>query len=477
MKREFIINVVFVLGLNVLIKVFFIFGIDRNVQNLVGQTAYGHYFAILNLAYLFQIINDFGIQNFNNKHIAQHRQLLPKYLPNILVFKLLLGLIFMISLLLTGWVLGILGLSRNLLIGVGISQVLVAFIYYMRSNISALGHYRLDSIFSVLDKFLMILIIGTMLWVPSLRTNFNMNGFVWGQVAALGITALVSFGFIRSKIKMPRIRFHLPFLLVILKESRPYALLGLLMAIYNRVDSVLLAQMVSDTETGIYASAFRLMDAGTMAGLLISAFLLPMFVQVMKAQEPVSELGQLVIKMMWVVGILVVVPVIIYRLPIMTQLYTKGDAYSATVLGYLMVALLALMWSSVNGVLLIAGGAIRQLNMLYFGTVLLNLALNLYLIPKKGAVGAAISAAISQWAVTLYQYHLLSKTNLLTVASKTLWQIVLLPISSIGIAYGFSLLGLPWFIAFILSIGGILATSILLGLFSPQGLIKLLKNR
>jgi len=477
MKREFLINVVLVVGLNVFIKVFFIFGIDRNVQNLVGQTAYGAYFAILNLAYLFQIINDFGIQNFNNKHIAQHRQLLPKYLPNILVFKAILGFIFMMTFLLFGWMLGYWALSKTLLIAVGLNQILVALIYYLRSNVSALGFYRLDSIFSVLDKFLMILIIGTLIWTPSLRENFRMEWFAWGQFLALLLTALAGLAFLYRKINIPRIRLNLPFLIVIIKESKPYAILGLLMAIYSRIDSVMLSQIISEKETGIYASAFRLMDAGTMVGLLISAFLLPMFVRQIKEKAPTAELSDLVIKMMWVVGVAVAIPVIIFRLPIMQLLYTEGSRYSADVLGFLMVALLALMWSSVNGVLLIAAGAIKRLNIMYFIAVLLNLGLNYLLIPRYGAVGAAFVAATTQWFVTLFQYRLLAQTSLLGLSIKTGLQILALLFLSVLISYGLSTFDQNWILLFVASAGFTLLLSIILGLFSPQGLIKLLKNR
>ncbi len=477
MKREFLINVVLVVGLNVLIKVFFIFGIDRNVQNLVGQAEYGAYFAILNLAYLFQIINDFGIQNFNNKHIAQHRQLLPKYLPNILVFKAILGFVFMMAFLLFGWMLGYWVLSKNLLITIGLNQILVALIYYLRSNVSALGFYRLDSIFSVLDKFLMIVIIGSLIWVPAFRQNFQMEWFAWGQFFALLLTAVAGLAFLYKKIDIPRIRLNWPFLLVIIKESRPYAVLGLLMAIYSRIDSVMLSQIISEKETGIYASAFRLMDAGTMVGLLISSFLLPMFVRQIKEKAPTAALSDLVIKMMWVVGVAVAVPVIMYRLPIMRLLYTEGNQYAADVLGFLMVGLLALMWSSVNGVLLIAAGAIKRLNIMYFVAVLLNLGLNLLLIPKYGAVGAAMVAATTQWFVTLYQYRLLAQTALLGITYKTSLQIVGLLILSVLGSYGLSEMSVNWILLFLASSSLSILLSIVLGLFSPQGLIKLLKNR
>ena len=94
MKREFLLNILFLLSINLLIKPFYIFGIDRTVQNRVGLEDYGLYATLFSFTFLLQIINDFGLQNFNNRNIAQHHQLLPKYFPNMLLLKLGLGIIY-----------------------------------------------------------------------------------------------------------------------------------------------------------------------------------------------------------------------------------------------------------------------------------------------------------------------------------------------------------------------------------------------
>ena len=57
--------------LNLLVKPVAIFGIDATVQNRVGAEAYGIYFSLLNFSILFNILLDFGINNFTTKNIAQ----------------------------------------------------------------------------------------------------------------------------------------------------------------------------------------------------------------------------------------------------------------------------------------------------------------------------------------------------------------------------------------------------------------------
>ena len=72
MQRKFITNLALVLALNLLIKPFWILGIDRAVQNAVGTEQYGFYYSIFGFSFLLNILLDLGITNFNNKNISQN---------------------------------------------------------------------------------------------------------------------------------------------------------------------------------------------------------------------------------------------------------------------------------------------------------------------------------------------------------------------------------------------------------------------
>ena len=90
MQKKFLKNLGLLLFLNLLIKPFWVLGIDRSVQNAVGSEDFGFYFSILNFSFLFIILLDFGITNFNNRNIAQNNQLLNKHFSGILILKFLL---------------------------------------------------------------------------------------------------------------------------------------------------------------------------------------------------------------------------------------------------------------------------------------------------------------------------------------------------------------------------------------------------
>ena len=71
-RRVFVTNLALVLVLNLLVKPFYILGIDAAVQGRAGTEAYGGYAALLSLSFLLNILLDVGITNWNTRHVAQN---------------------------------------------------------------------------------------------------------------------------------------------------------------------------------------------------------------------------------------------------------------------------------------------------------------------------------------------------------------------------------------------------------------------
>ena len=291
MKRFFVTNLFFLLTLNILIKSFWILGIDREVQNALSADVYGMYYALFNFTYLFNIILDFGITNYNNRTIAQHTQLLKKYFARIVPLKFALAAIYFVIILIVGAFLGYSSYQIKLLSWMCITQVLQSFISYLRSNITSLMLFKTDSVISVLDRSLLIVFCGIFLWNDSLRAIFTIDHFVYIQTLTMFITFLVALIVCLSKTRLLKLKWNFAFNLHILKDGLPYALLGLLMACYNRMDSVMLLALVEDNgvSSGIYASGFRLVDSANMVAYLFSVILLPLIAKMIKENQKLID--------------------------------------------------------------------------------------------------------------------------------------------------------------------------------------------
>jgi len=400
LKRKFVTNLILLISLNILIKPFWIFGIDRTVQNMVGDESYGLYFALFNFSMILNILLDVGITNYNNRNIAQHNFLLPKHLSNIVGLKLVLAIVYAVFSLLIALIIGYNRIQLHLLIFLIFNQFLISLTLYLRSNISGLHMFRTDSFISVLDRSIMIIICSILLFTDILNGKFNICWFVYAQTAAYIITTIITFIVVLHKAGKIKIHFNRKFFLVFLRKSYPYALLILLMSLYNRIDSVMLERILPGSEgreqAGIYAQAFRLLDAVSVIGILFAGLLLPIFAKMIKQNEPVIQMVKLSFSLLIVPAIIIAVTSVLYNSEIMSLLYKSNTEQSSEILGILMIGFTGIASAYIFGTLLTANGSMKELNLMALSGVILNVLLNLILIPRYQAHGSAYASMITQ---------------------------------------------------------------------------------
>ncbi|MBC8314147.1 MAG: oligosaccharide flippase family protein [Bacteroidetes bacterium] len=413
MQRKFLTNLGLLLFLNLLIKPFWIFGIDRTVQNTVGVEEYGFYFVVFNFSFLFNILLDFGITNFNNRNIAQHNHLLNKHVSGILVLKLLLVVVYFLFTFLAALLWGFSMDQLKLLVLLGFNQFLISFILYLRSNISGLLFFKTDSILSVLDRFLMILFCGVLLWGHVTKEAFRIEWFVYCQTVAYLITVLIALYIVIRKANFRKLNWNWLFFLMIIKKSMPFALLVLLMMFYTRLDPVLLGSILEgrlgNEQAGVYAHGFRLLDAATMIAFLFAILLIPIFSKMLKQKESVEQMLKLSFTLIITVAVIVSSVSFFYSQEMMELLYNDDISQSVPVFQLLMMGFVAISTTYIFGTLLTANGNLKELNIIAVISLGINLAINILLIPHLMALGSAIASLTTQFFAAAAQVVLVQR--------------------------------------------------------------------
>ncbi|MEM1121067.1 MAG: oligosaccharide flippase family protein, partial [Bacteroidota bacterium] len=461
-------------------KPFYIFGIDRTIQNRVGLEDYGLYATLFSFTFLFQIINDFGLQNFNNRNIAQHRQLLPKYFPNMLVLKLGLGLIYSLLTIIVAFILGYGQPHFLLLFFFMLNQVLVSAIAFLRSNISGLGFYKTDSLLTISDRLLLIIICGILLFSGWVQQPFQIEWFVYAQTFTLSITAIIAFVIIHQKIPYFKWTFKPTFLLLILKKSYPFALAIFLMTIYTRIDFVMIERLLVEgqKEAGIYAAAYRLLDAANVLGLLFAGLLLPMSARLLKEKKSIRPLLRLSLPMILCGAITLSIATWFYRTEIMFLLYDDASIYGANVLGVLMFTFIIVSGGYIYSTLLTANNSLSQMNKIFATSVGLNVLFNFLLIPKYGALGAAITTFFTQGFALISQIFIAKKAFELATDFWLIGRFLLLGITLIGVSSVVPKLGLAhWLFNFSATILLGMTLGFLLRLIEINTFLEVLKEK
>ncbi len=489
MQGKFVKNLSLLLVLNLMIKPFWVLGIDRTVHNTLGAEEYGFYFAVFNFSFLFNILLDAGLTNFNNKTIAQNRQLLTKHLSNIFVLKLILFFVYLLLTFVTAFFIQYSQEQMRLLYLLAFNQFLLSFLLYLRSNLGGLHLFRTDSLISVLDRVLMIAICSVLIW-GNVVGEFRIQYYVYAQTAGYLITVVVAGVLVlrHSQRRFLRLNWNFPFLVSIVRQSFPFAVLVLLMTFYNRVDSVMLERMLDNGAlySGIYASAYRLLDAANMIAYLFAVLLLPIFARMIKQHLAVENLARLSFTLLITPAIVFAVSAVFYAGDLMEMLYpihpeeTQAAFYhrieqSAPVFGVLMICFLAIASTYVFGTLLTARGSLWKLNVTALVGVALNIFLNILLIPRFQAVGSAVASLFTQVMVALVQIYIVKNLFGFRVNYGFLGRMVFFIVGTILINMGSLLFPFPWKVSLLLAVLFSISLAVVSGMLSPRHIYQLMR--
>ncbi len=492
MRKKFLVNLAFLLSLNLLVKPFWILGVDRQVQNVVGTREYGFYFAIFNFSYLFFIILDLGITNFNNRNIARNNQQLKRYFGGIATLKLLLGIVYAMTIFLVGWIIGYNSRQLHLLAWVGFNQFLLSFILYFRSNLSGLLLFKTDSLISVLDRLLMIAIVGVLLWTGIAHGHFTIEWFVYSQTAAYGFTFFVALFAVLHKSGKLTLRWNGAFFLHVLKRSLPFALLVLIMSFYSRMDSVLIERLLpsplGEQQAGVYAQAYRLLDAGQNMAYLFAVLLLPLFSKMIKEKQSVNGLVKLSFSILLTFSLVVAVCTQFFAGNFMRLMYSQyaGETLaafdlrmeqSARIFQLLMWSFVAISSNYVFGTLLTANNNLKALNLIAFSGLVMNFFLNFILIPVHQAVGSAMATLATQFLTAGLQLmlaaHYFRFRPDLRLISRFL--ILIIGLSAFGILQTY-LFGVLWEVRFVILFGLGIVFAMMLKILDVKSLVSVVRN-
>lgn len=382
--------------LNVIIKPIWIFGIDRQVQNTVGTEVYGTYFSLLNFSIVFSFLLDWGLTNYFNRQWAISEESSNNKVGSFLFIKLLFAVLYVAVVLGVALFSGV--REWNILVSVIAVQILTSLFLFFRSLVTARQWFATDAWLSVVDKGLMILLCSSFLYFPSVAGIITIEIFLLVQIACTAVAVLVVLAVLLKR----KIGFSFPtnFLLnkELFKSALPFAIIVLLMSVHYRLDGFLLERIHPNGayEAGLYAGAYRLLDAANMIGYLLASFLLPFIARQWSLKKRVDEVVLNSRHLLLLFSIVVITTVVFLAPWIQTILYHNMDASAITVLQWCLPVLVGYSLVQVYGTVMTATGHLIPFCYIALLSVLLNIVLNLLLIPEWGAKGCCVAAIASQ---------------------------------------------------------------------------------
>lgn len=215
--------------------------------------------------------------------------------------------------------------------------------------------------------------------------------------------------------------FDLPIAKFLIQQSWPLFLSGILISFYMKIDQVMLNFMMNKSSVGVYAAAVKLSEAWYMIPMVIVSSLFPAIISAKKHSSKMYEkrLLRLYTLMVWF-GLTIAIIITLSSNWLIHTLYGSSYHEAVTILSiHIWAGVFVFLGVAFSKYLVAEGLAVRALYRTLSGAIL-NIILNLVLIPIYGIIGAAVATLISQIVANMlydvFDYRLRSALNLKLIA-------------------------------------------------------------
>lgn len=371
----------------------------------VGQ--FGEVSVALALVVILGTLSDFGLQNILAKDVVETGRIRRAVLDSVVARRLVLAAISIVLLV----VLFVIAThERNLAVPFvfGLSIAGVAMYNSTLTAYRALGNIRLE-IASEIGSRALVLVAGG-LWVA------NGGGVIAVGVAysAVGLAiGLLDYLLVRSKSSAAPIEHPLPSFSP--RAAAPFALANTVSAIYQRIDNYLLALLRGTAAAGVYGASYRFQDMI----MILPVALGQLALSDVSGTDPRMRMstGRRVAAQSALLTLVPAIVIAVFAKPLLMFLFGSPYAVAAPIVVLLMI-------STVPGAAAVALSLLaavtdpRRFAIASGSSLVVNVVVNLLLIPPFSGVGAGVAMVISQtYLVAAFYWVLWRKSTELNLAA------------------------------------------------------------
>ena len=194
-------------------------------------------------------------------------------------------------------------------------------------------------------------------------------------------------------------------------EGLGFSLGGSAQSVYNDVDKTLLSHYGMNLQNGLYTLAYRVVDIATIPITAIDAAALPRYFRMAPAEpQSVPHLAARLARRAAILGLLMSVAMFVAA-PLIPHIVGHGFAQSVNALRWLCLLPAFRGAHQLTGSAVTGMGLQRFRNVAQFSAAGFNLALNLWLIPKYGWLGAAWASLATDGSLAIANWCILNWTH------------------------------------------------------------------
>jgi O-antigen/teichoic acid export membrane protein len=393
----------------------------------LGIIGFGKYNFVFAYLAFFNIITDLGLQQILVREMARDPLTAPKLIGNAYIIRIILTTF---AIVLAIVIMTLMSYPVDMTLYIYIASFTLLFISFS-DFYATIFQANLAMEYGVVSKLIFkFLSAGLILYL--IFTGGTLTGILLAMVFSEMIKTLLHYYFSRKFVK-PVFEIDFGLWKRLFKESLPLAFTSVIWIIYFRIDVVMLSMMQGDAAVGLYSAAYKLSDplALVPSALVISLFPI-MSASFKESKEKLVKIYRLGLKYILIIMLPIAVGVTFVADRAILLIYEPEFAPSAVVL---QILIWAILFGSINYILLDLLVAIdRQvLNIWTMGVgAVVNVVLNLILIPIISFTGAAITTVVTNALICVVCFYFVSKY----LQKIPVWRMLVIPMAACTVMGG-----------------------------------------
>jgi len=376
---------------NIASRVFSFFYVMYTVRYL-GAEGFGILSFAIAFTGIFGVFTDLGLSTLTIREVARDKSLTNKYINNIVAMKLILVIITFGLIILVINILGYPLQTIKVVCLMALSVIFNAFSGMFYSIFRAYEKMEYKSLGQILSNALML--SGALF---AINQGFNVIGFASIYFMVSVIILIYSFILYILKFAKPKIEIDWNFWIKSIKEAWPMGGMAVCIMIYFRIDAVMLSLMKGDTAVGLYSAAYKLSEISTIIPSIFMASIFPIMSKYHKSsQSSFIKIYGKSVKYLFYLALPMALVVTLLAKPIINLIYGNEFAGSVRALQVLIWASAIMYVTMVMGTAYVAANKQMVNFKLAIVATILNIVLNLLLIPRYSYLGASAATVATE---------------------------------------------------------------------------------
>ncbi len=376
------------------------------IARYLGPVKFGELTYFISIIAILMPIVDFGLIGIFVKELVQNEQNNNRILGSVFVFKFLVALLLVLFCALFSFYQIDTFEERCLFLIISVSLIfhpLNSLEFWFESKVKIGKTSLMKTLF---------LFISALVKISFIYFNFSLwyFGLAYSiEVFLVGVSLVISF--LIEKESFLKWRFDFNIIRRLLSKSWLLFLSGISAIVYFKIDQIMLKKLFTFQELGFYSAAIKFSEAWYFLPHIITSALFPALIKVKNDKEKYNGRFQKLSDILFLASISIAIIVSLLSQYIIDLTYGEAYESSAAILSIHVWSGIFVFFSAILSKWLIVEEYYVYSLVVQLSGAIINVVLNLFLIPNYGGIGAAYATLISYTFSSIIIIAILPKTR------------------------------------------------------------------